>query len=292
MSGDGLQRFIFEGTDVRGNLVRADDAYRQITGIHEYPAPVARLLGEFIAASLLLSATIKYRGRLVLQARSQGLVPLIMAEATHDRKVRAIARLGDTVFPDDHDNLSFGMLLATGTLAVTIEPENRERYQSLVPLTGASLAACLEGYFLQSEQLSTRLVLAASDDQVAGLLLQQLPRQVVKDESDREAQWQHLSVLGTSVTPGELLALEPAPLLRRLYLEDRILMHDDEPVAFECSCSAQRFAGSLLALGADELESLFEAQSSLEVECEFCLTGYTFTRESLADLVRGHRPAH
>ncbi len=160
---DQLQRFIFDDSDVRGVHLRLGESYREIIDNNYYPPAVARLLGEFLAAAALLSVTIKFRGSLILQVRGNGEVPLIMAEANSNGDIRGIARDASRALGED-----FHTLLGDGQLAITIDPERGKRYQGVVSLAGNSLAACIEGYFRQSEQLATRLWLDADGEHAAG----------------------------------------------------------------------------------------------------------------------------
>ena len=168
---DSCQRFIFSGLDIRGEVVRLNGSFAEILANKEYPQAVRNLLGEFLAASVLLSTTIKFDGRLVLQARSEGQIPLIMAECTNELHLRGIAR-----YEEEPTSDNFNELLHSGTLAITVEPPNGEPYQGIVPLEQDSLAACLEEYFTRSEQLEGHFFLVADEHQCAGLLLQQLPK--------------------------------------------------------------------------------------------------------------------
>ncbi len=289
MPADINQRFLFDGTDVRGELVHLSKAFVDMTAEHGYPAPVKRLLGEMLVAVVLLSGTIKYRGRLILQVRSQGQIPLAMVETSNDGKIRGIARLNPEVSDFDED---FHALLRDGTLVMTVEPEGGERYQSIVPLLADNFAACIEAYFAQSEQLGTRLSLAVSEHQAAGLLLQQLPPQLVTDVTERDKQWQHLVILGQTVTAEELLHLDSESLLGRLYVKDPVRLVDQRQVIFECSCSAARAARSIAELGTEQLDYLFEEDDVITVDCEFCRATYDFSRESLSELVRGDQTSH
>ncbi len=294
MSQETSLRFIFEDTDIRGDFVRLDESYREILKVHEYPGRVANLLGEFLVASVLLSGTIKYSGRFVLQIRSQGKIPLLMVEATDEKKIRGIARLGDdgadgNEISEDDD---FSVLFAKGTLVVIVDPAEGEQYQSVVPLVGNSLEDCLGHYFAQSEQLGTTVKLAANGLNAAGFLLQQLPAQEVPDEKSRAAQWDHHLVLGQTLKPDELLTLEGKVLLNRSYGQETIRLMATETVKFECSCNAERTAGALVVLEPAELESLFNDLGTISMHCEFCQARYEFSRETLAELVRGDGPTH
>lgn len=269
---DSLQRFLFDGTDVRGELTRLHQAYRDTLAAHPYPAAVARLLGEFLAAASLLSATLKFEGTLTLQAKSDGEIPLIMAEITSDRRIRGIARGADEAQSDD-----FGTLLRNGQLAITVAPTRGQRYQGIVPLDGNSLSECLEYYFRQSEQLATRLWLSADRECCAGMLLQELPAGEHSQAEIRAGQWQHVTTLADTLAAEELLQLPFDKLLHRLYHQDPVRLFDPKPVQFQCSCSASRTLSALRSFGEPELRSMLAEHGAIDVNCEFCHQHYHFT---------------
>ncbi len=276
---DESQRFLFEEADIRGESVRLGAAYREILALHQYAPGVSRLLGEFLAASVLLANNLKFEGRLILQARSAGQVPLLMAECDHTLGVRGIARGAQEATADDNIQL-----LADGQLAITIDPEQGQRYQGIVPLEGASLAASIDAYFEQSEQLGTRLWLAADGDRAGGLLLQQLPAQVEKTAGSRAQQWQHACTLAATVAEDELLALDTRDLLGRLYHEDPLRLFEPSPVRFACTCSRERTLGALATLNPAEIEDILGEMGAVTMDCEFCQARYVFGREDLAEL--------
>lgn len=281
-AGDRSLRFLFEEADIRGETVHLDSAYRDILAVHQYAPGVSRLLGEFLAAAVLLSTTLKFEGKLILQARSKGQIPLLMVECTSALAVRAIAR-GAQQATSDH----FGQLLAGGQLAITIDPDRGQRYQGIVPLAGESLAQTLDAYFELSEQLRTRFWLAADGTRAGGLLLQQLPPQLARDREQRQRQWEHATTLATTVQPDELLELDSLQLLHRLYHQEPIRLFDQRTVAFRCSCSRERTRNALAALGPAEVNDLLEELGSITMDCEFCNQQYRFGREDLADIVGG-----
>jgi molecular chaperone Hsp33 len=270
-------KFVFERADVRGELVQLEASYGEILSIHQYAPGVSRLLGEFLSAAVLLSTTIKFEGRLVLQARSDGEVPLMMAECSSDREIRGIARGAEQA-----TSQQFSSLLAAGQLAITIEPLKGQHYQGIVALDGDNLAQCLEYYFSHSEQLPTRLWLASDNRRSAGMLLQQLPPQATLVPSDRDEFWNHLCTLANTLDDRELLELGPRQLLHRLYHEDPLRLFAAEPVRFACSCSRERSGNALLSLGSSELDSLFEEQPTVTIDCEFCNQQYHFRREDFS----------
>ena len=291
---DSSTRFVFVDADVRGNIVRLGDSFKQMTASHDYPSEVQELLGEFLAAALLLSDIIKFEGRLTLQANGQGNIRLLMAEATHEGAVRGIAQLEEAApanaFKDKNllqllsgSKPSEGKLVG-GTLTVTVEALGRERYQSIVPLLGETLAECLESYFQQSEQLNTFIRLSADSNQASGMLIQQLPVQMEQDLAQRADRWQTIRVLAGTITGAELIAKANSVLLQHLFVEENIQIFDATSVQFQCGCSEQRMAGALVSLGESELASLFEQHQTLALTCEFCGAHYDIDNKKLMRL--------
>ena len=273
---DESHRFLFEEADIRGESVRLGAAYREILAIHEYAPGVSRLLGEFLAAAVLLSNNLKFEGRLILQARSEGQVPLVMAECDHTLGVRGIARGAEEATAGDN-----ALLLAGGQLVITIDPDKGQRYQGIVPIEGASLAASIDAYFEQSEQLKTRLWLAADGESAGGLLLQQLPAQLVPTPGPRADQWQHACTLAETVEEKELLNLSTQDLLNRLYHEDPVRMFDPAPLRFQCTCSRERTLAALSTIDPAEIEDILSEMGAVTMDCEFCQARYVFRREDL-----------
>jgi molecular chaperone Hsp33 len=237
---------------------------------HPYPPPVARQLGEALAAVLLLTATLKFEGSLILQAQGEGPLRTLVTQATHKRTVRGLARWDGRV-PDAVTGLE--PVFGAGRLVLTLEPKRGERYQGIVPLEGPSLAGALEAYFNASEQLPTRLWLAAGEERAAGMLIQRLPARQGADED-----WGRIGLLADTVGRRELLDLAAAELLVRLFNEERVRLLESEPVAFRCGCSLERIRDTLRALGRAEVESILEERGSVEVDCEFCNRHYHLDR--------------
>jgi molecular chaperone Hsp33 len=273
---DHARRFLFEEADIRGETVLIDSALKGILANHQYAPGVQRLLGEFVAASVLISNTLKFDGRLTLQVRAGGQVPLLMAESSNDLKVRAIARGAE-----EATALSFHELIGEGQLAITVDPRAGRRYQGIVPLAGQSLADSLDSYFANSEQLHTRLWLDSDGNTAGGLLLQQLPAGVSSDGEQREADWQHACTLAQTLKGEELRTLPGTTLVHRLYHQDRIRLFDPRPVQFSCSCSRERSLNALQTLGEAEIDDILREQGSVTMDCEFCNQRYVFSREEL-----------
>ena len=280
---DRLYRYLFEGIGVRGALVHLDAAWQAVLERHPYPAAVIPHLGEMSAAVLLLSATLKLKGALILQAQGPGPVTALIAQATHDRHFRSLARW--SYEPEEEETLT--EVTGDGHLVLTIDPIEGKRYQGVVGLEGERLQDAIEHYFEHSEQLPTMIRLAADTQRAVGLLIQILPSEL-RTEDD----WARISLLTSSVRREELLGLSPKELLRRLYHEEDIRLFDPEPVAFRCTCSRERVGASLVALGQSELEIMLAATGNIETTCEFCNRMYKFDAVDVEQMFRLNKPSH
>lgn len=275
-SQDFIQRFLFQDFNVRGEIAKIEETYSQILTQQDYPETVRILLGEILAATALLSATIKFRGCLTLQVKTNGRVALLMAECRNQQDLRAIARL---------DPESEGPWLGEGQLVITIEPTDGERYQGIVSLGHDSLARAIETYFLRSEQLGTRIWLFADQHRAGGLMIQRLP-----DSADRpalpalEEDWQRIILLADTVTGAELLDLDPHDLLIRLFHEEQVRLFDPHALRFKCNCSRERSANAIKFLGYDEAMDLIEKNGEVEIDCQFCHARYRFGYDEVREV--------
>ncbi|MEH6824198.1 MAG: Hsp33 family molecular chaperone HslO [Motiliproteus sp.] len=279
-STDQLQRFIFDDADVRGVLVGLENSYQQTLDGHDYPAPVRRLLGEMLAAVALLSSTLKFEGRLSLQARGDGVVSLLMSECTRQNHLRGIARIDGEV-----DSEALLTLLGHGQLVITIEPDQGKRYQGVVALDQPDLARCLEQYFEHSEQLATRIMLCADGQHAAGMLLQALPS---NDQAENYVEnWNRISHLGATLSDQELLELDNETLLVRLFHEETVRVYEPSELIFKCDCSKDRCLGALRTLSDPELEEMLDEQGGIEMDCQFCNSRYQIDRVEVELMRRG-----
>lgn len=280
---DLLHRFLFDQCDVRGEIVTLSDSYREVLNNNPYPQGVRELLGEFLAAASLLSSTLKFNGLISLQAKGEGPVSMIMAECSHHRNLRGIVRLQDA--NDRPQGQGLGELLGKGIMAITIEPEQGERYQGVVPMDSDSLAQCLEHYFYQSEQLKTRLWFAPGERACTGMMLQALPRQLHADEDENRDHWETLGTLASTVTSEELIELDHETLLYRLFNEYPLRLYEPVKLQFACSCSRERSANALLSLGREEVVALLAEKGRIDIDCQFCNQHYHFDAADVNDLL-------
>ncbi len=273
-SSDQIQHFLFTNADIRGQLVGLEESYRQAIENHNYPKSIEKLIGEFMAAAALLGSTLKIDGTISIQAQGTGSLTLIMAECKSNREIRAVAR-----YQGDCNSSAINELLGIGQLAITIDPEQGQRYQGIVPLENATLAKCLEAYFDQSEQLKTRIWLAGnSGEQVSGLLLQAMPSAITPSDSDA---WPRICTLTDTLSESELEKLQNIQLLYRLYHEEEVELYPPHQVNFSCSCNRDRIINALVSLGAQEVEEMFTEEPLVEINCEFCNQSYTVAKEEV-----------
>lgn len=273
---DTLQRFLFENAPIRGELVHLESAWRSVLERHDYPDVLRQLMGELCAAAVLLAATLKLQGSLVLQIQGKGQVKLLVVECTGDLHLRATAK-----WSGELPQVTLAELVGDGLFVITLDPKDgKQTYQGIVALEGDSVAAILQNYMSRSEQLETRLWLAADGQGAAGMLLQKLPDQ--PGELERHGQdadaWQRATLLADTLTPEELLQESAKTLIYRLYHEEDMRLFEPQSVAFRCSCSRHNVGRMLQMLGQDEVRSILAERDTIEVFCEFCNQRYEFDK--------------
>src|SRR5487761_890385 len=282
---DEVRRFIVENRPVRGHWVRLEGAWRELRAHRDYPQPVRELLGQAVAASVLLAATLKFRGQLTLQLQGNGAVSLLVAQCTHDYRLRAVARFDAAAVAELSTNGAaegaggvFRSLVGSeGRFAVTVEADERNmRYQGIVPLSGDSLAGSLEAYFARSEQLPTRVLLAADGERGAGVLVQKLPEDATTDDEQMREVWEQAERGIEQLSPEDLLRCPVEELLGRGFAAHDMRLFRGAPVQFECRCSHGRVTSLLRALGPEEVRDVLREQGSVTVTCEFCHRPYRF----------------
>ena len=288
---DTLQKFLFQDAPVRGELVEISDTWLQIQARHDYPKAVSTLLGEMVSAAALLSANLKFNGALIMQIHGDGPVRLLVVECDSDLQLRATAKLAsDAVIPDDASLTQLVNAGGNGRFVITLDPKDKlpgqQPYQGIVPLDGESMASVIENYMLRSEQLDTKLWLAADENVARGLLLQKLPNEGgtgTPVENEAEA-WNHIVMLGSTVRRDELLSTDIETMLRRLFWEETIRVFDARHPSFHCSCSREKVGSMLKMLGRAEVESALADLGTLAINCDFCGQYYGFDKVDCAQL--------
>jgi len=277
-SQDSLQRFLFQKADIRGEVVRLTESWQTILAHKNYPPLIRSYLGEIMTASVLLAATLKLDGSLTVQATGNGHLNLLVAECKDDLSVRCVAKHS----ADIPEQASLRELLGEGSLAITIEQNNGQSYQGVVNIKGDSIAQLLENYLQSSEQLNTRIWLAAGVESSGGLLLQELPSQQGNIDED----WERFNALASTIKDDELLNLPPEEIIYRLFHEEQVQIFQPNPVQFKCNCSHAKVTGMLRSLNQDEALEIMKEEGFIEVNCEFCGKNYRFDEMDLAEIYR------
>lgn len=266
---DALQPFLFDQTPIRGNIVHLNNTFQLALQHQTLPLTLKQALGEMMAASALLSATLKMEGVMVLQLQSKGALKLLVVECSSDLKIRATAKwdgdIGDVLFID---------LIKNGQFVITLDPTEGEPYQGIVPIEGETIAEMLQNYMLRSQQIDTSLWLDCDGKNASGLLLQKLPNEA---EHDADA-WNRINILANTVTNDELQNLASETLLTRLFSEEDVRLFEPKFTQFNCSCSKAKVGNMLRMLGQDEVNSILKERENIEVNCDFCNKHYAFDK--------------
>jgi molecular chaperone Hsp33 len=281
-----IHKFLMADGAVRIEAVQLTDAWQTIAGMHPYPSAVQGLLGELVAASTLLAATLKFNGALALQLQGDGAIRLAVVECRPAADgtgwwVRATIKLAqDTHVPESAGFKALVNPHGSGRFLVVLDPQDKTRgqqaYTGIVPLVGASVAESLAYYFANSEQLPTQLWLAADAGVASGVLIQRMPQEGgTKPHTDDDA-WNRAQHLANTIQSEELLRLEPTELVRRVFYEETVAVLSRLPVQFSCSCSRAKVAGVLRMLGRAEIESILAERDAVTVNCEYCGKTYRF----------------
>ncbi len=277
---DKLYRYLFQDRAVRGEWVRLNQTFTDTLNTHQYPKVIQNLLGEMMVATSLLTATLKFEGDITVQVQGDGPLKLALVNGNHQQQIRALARLQ----ADVSDDMSLAQLVGKGVLVITIAPTEGERYQGVIALDKPTITACLEDYFVRSEQLQTQLIIRAGEFEgqpvAAGMLLQIMP-----DGSGSPEDFEHLATLAATVKEEELFGLTAEELLYRLYHEERVEIFPSQPISFFCGCSQERSGAALLLISDEELdEVLAEHNGTIDMQCECCGTHYFFNKAAIMQL--------
>lgn len=292
---DLLKKYLFPDQSTRVHAVKLAHAWQTGLAHQQFPEAVQSLLGELVAASVLLASNLKLDGSLILQLQGDGPVALIVVECTSQLQIRATATIrDDTPLPQ---NAGLQQLLnahGQGRFSVVLDPAHKapgvQPYQGIVPLEGDSVAAVLQAYMRNSEQLETHLWLGANPGEVAGLLIQRLPGQGLPAHdgatgSSPEETFERATALAATLDTPELLALDTDTLIHRLFWQESLLAFEPSPVSWSCPCTRQRVSNMLRMLGPDEINSVLAEQGKIDVSCNFCGKPYHFDAVDCAKLL-------
>lgn len=297
---DQLKKYLTEDRSVRIQAVRLDATWKAVQANHDYPPAITHLLGELVAASTLLAANIKFDGSLVLQIQGDGPIALLVVECRSDLSLRATVKVreGHEV-PTDGTMQSLLNPGGNGRFIVVLDPQRKlpgqQTYQGIVPLEGETVAQALQHYMKASEQLDTRLWLAADADHAAGMLVQRLPFHGGTDaplltEQAAADTWDRVVALASTLKRDEVLEADIDTLIHRLFWEDTLLAFDPVAVRWHCPCTRERVASMLRSLGEEEVNSVLAERGQVDVSCDFCGKPYKFDAVDCATLFSPNQP--
>lgn len=279
---DLLQRFIFEKVPVRGEFIHLQQSFQTISKQHAYPPPIRQLLGEALCVAALLSAIIKFTGRLTVQFRGKGKLKLLLAQCDNHFDLRGLAKWeGELTYADLMDSFNQGVLM------IMLDSGPNKRYQGIVSWRGNSLVESIEGYFKDSEQLDTKIWLSVNEVSAVGFLLQVIPsKERVKGIEDEIIfpHWEYITKLTANLNATDMIKLDYQTLLSKLYPNEEIRVFPAVPVSFNCTCSRKRGEDAIFILGREEAEAELKDKHSIVVTCDFCNKEYIFDRVDVAKI--------
>ncbi len=276
---NSLQRFLFEHAAIRGEMVHLDSVYQTITQQRAYPLKIKQLLGEAMMSCALLVGGIKFEGEVSVQFQGDKRFPLMLIQCDHLLQMRGFANFSENLSDEEYTEA-----FMQGNLVINLTPHQQtQTYQSVVPLISTAMSDNLMHYFAQSEQLPSKVWFAINEQSAAGILLQLMPGQ---SSMQREHFWEYAVQIGATITAEELLTLDNATLLHRLYHETELRLYPERLIQFKCRCSHEKMQQVIGLLGEKEAQDLVQEKGQVDIRCEFCSLNYTFDAIDVALLFR------
>lgn len=274
MSNNAIQRFLFKELNIRGQHIRLQDSWQAMTQDRHYPESIIKMLGELTAMSVLMANGMKHKGRVTMQVQGSGPITLLVVDVTHDLKIRGVAKTNKAITTE----ATLDELLGDGQILMTLEnTQTQHHYQSYVPRDGETIADCFETYLSQSEQLPSKIWLAANAEHLGGVMIQKMPETDGYDEDG----WERVVHLTTTVKDDELSALPAAELLNRLFHEETLELFNAEEVVYECPEDKERVTNMLRSLGEAEVRSILEEQGEIVIHNEMCNFHIRFNQDDV-----------
>ena len=276
---NSLQRFLFEHAAIRGEMIHLDSVYQTITQQRAYPPKIKQLLGEAMMSCALLVGGIKFEGEVSVQFEGDKRFPLMLIQCDHLLQMRGFANFSENLTDE-----AYTEAFMQGNLVINLTPHQQtQTYQSVVPLISTAMSDNLMHYFAQSEQLPSKVWFAINEQSAAGILLQLMPGQ---SSLQREHFWEYAVQIGATITAEELLTLDNATLLHRLYHETELRLYPERLIQFKCRCSHEKMQQVIGLLGEKEAQDLVQEKGQVDIRCEFCSLNYTFDAIDVALLFR------
>lgn len=275
-NSDLLQPFLFNETPIKGNIAQLNSTYTMALAHQTLPIVIKKALGELMAASALLTATLKMVGAMVIQIQTTGQLKLLVVECSSNLEMRATAKWDGEIA----DNTDFLSLINSGQCVITLDPKGQRPYQGIVPIEGENIATMLENYMLRSQQIDTKLWLSCDGERVGGLMLQKLPEDQLVDADA----WNRVVTLADTITDDELINNSAERIITDLFHEEDVRVFDNRSLRFYCKCTRSGVASMLQMLGKDEVESIIAEQNQVKINCDYCNKEYIFDAVDAASL--------
>ncbi len=284
MQTDILNRYLFDNLHARGELVNLSQTFQEIVAPHNYPSGVKNLLGELVAATCLLTATLKFEGEIAVQLQGDGPIGYMAVNGNNLQEMRGIARM-----TSETNATALKDLIGKGNMVITIRPKNGEPYQGVVALEEETLAQCLAHYFEVSEQIPTKIWLFTDENtsQAAGTLIQLLPD--AGDKAQQQADFEHLCQLTNTIKSDEIFSVDSQELLYRLYHQEELRLFEPQAISYKCSCSEEKCLNAISQIEPSELDNIIVEQGSVSMTCDYCLTTYQFMRPQLEQFINDNK---
>jgi len=280
---NAVQRFLFKELNIRGQHIQLQESWQAMIKDRHYPQSIVKLLGELTAVSILLANGMKHKGRITMQIQGSGPITLLVVDVTHDLKIRGVAKTNKDITTES----TLDELLGDGQILMTLENTQTEHhFQSYVERQGDSVAQAFESYLSQSEQLPSKLWLAADENALGGVLIQKMPETDGHDEDG----WERIMHIATTVQEQELTELPAQELLHRLFHEEVIELFNAENVEYECPQDKERVTNMLLSLGEDEVRKVLKEQGEIVIHNEMCNYHLRFNKEDIDELFANKIP--
>lgn len=284
---DHLTRFLFEDLAVRGEIVVLSKTHQAIIENHHYPEPVKHLLGELLVITCLLTATLKFEGNITVQLHGDGPLNLAVINGNNHQQMRGIARVKGEIKAKS----SLKEMIGKGYMVITIAQNKGKPYQGIINLENETLSDCIENYFMQSEQIPTKLFLRlghkSNHTNVGGILLQVLPPTIKSTD-----EFNHIATLTETLKSDELFTLPSDEMLYRLYHQEKVRLFDSQPVSFCCGCSRERYGSSLITLSEEDITAILTENETVDLVCDYCGKHYIFDENDIEKLKQNRQDAN
>lgn len=294
MSINAIQRFLFKEHDIRGQAIQLNESWQEMVKDRHYPDSIITLLGELTAVSILMANGMKHEGRVTIQVQGGGPIQMLVVDVTHDLKIRGVAKTNNETAGHLSDKTTIDELLGDGQILMTLEnTQTQHHFQSYVPREGNSIAEAFESFLSQSEQLPSKLWLAATEKALGGVMIQKMPDSGSHFDndfnpdgemtSDKDA-WNRITHLTSTVTAKELTELPTETIIHRLFHEELVELFAERDVTYECPKDEEKVKNMLISLGEAEVRNILEEQGEIVIHNEMCNFHLRFDENDVNDI--------